>query len=496
MNTRRHPKHGLKNDYPKEYQAYRSMLARCKNPNHPSYERYGGRGILVCEEWQASFWAFFEHVGQCPDPEWSLDRIDNSLGYSPGNVRWASPEVQANNRRNRVKPPVDSPISHEPAKRGRPRKRRKAAPPAYLLHKGSGQAYVNYHGKERYLGTYGSPESRKRYQEFIGEWQQELDQVRANIRYIARPGCTVAELVAAHSEHAREHYRHADGTPTSEVRAFALSLRPLLGADYRDMPAAEFRPAHLKAIRERWIAAGHARKTVNQAAGRIRRLFRWAAGEELVSVDAVAALGFVADLGEGRTAAPDHEPVVPVPLRDLAATLRELDRTTPAVSAMIRLQYYCGARPGEVCRMRADEIDRGGLVAVGARRIQLPGGVWVFQPGQNKTGRAVYVLGCRARAILRGIEPSADGWMFPSRRRRGRPWSVSGYQHAIADAARAAGAGHWSPGQLRHNFLTRIDAAAGIQTAGHAVGHTSIDTTAIYVERNLREVAEVIGKMG
>ena len=69
------------------------------NPRHVAYLDYGGRGITICPEWAASFEAFLEHVGPKPSPEHSLDRLDNNLGYLPGNVRWASWLAQANNRR-------------------------------------------------------------------------------------------------------------------------------------------------------------------------------------------------------------------------------------------------------------------------------------------------------------------------------------------------------------------------------------------------------------
>lgn len=376
-----------------------------------------------------------------------------------------------------------------PARKGR---RRKGEPPAYLLHKSSGRAYVFLGGKEHYLGPYGSPESRRRYREIVKAWEQESERLRE--RFDAKPGCTILDLVAAHAEYARQHYRTPDGEPTSEQRSFVLSLRPLI-KEYAELPADEFRPAHLKQIREAWIDAGHARKTINQSIGRIRRLFSWAAGEELVAAETAGALRMVQDLAQGRTHAPDHDDVEPVPLRDLAAALRHC---SPQVEAMIRLQYLCGARPGEMCRMLAEEIDRDGIVHAKKRKIQLPGGVWVFQPSrfkQRHTGKIVaYVLGAKARAILTPL--LGEGPVFPSPRRRSHPWTVSGYQHAIADACLAAGCGHWSPGQLRHNFLSRLDAAAGIQLASYAVGHASIDTTAIYVERNLKAAAEAVSRLG
>lgn len=82
-------------------------MDRTTNPDYKGYHRYGGRGIVVCEQWAQSSVAFCEYcddvLGPRPDG-YQLDRIDNDGNYEPGNVRWATPKENSNNRDEWVHP--------------------------------------------------------------------------------------------------------------------------------------------------------------------------------------------------------------------------------------------------------------------------------------------------------------------------------------------------------------------------------------------------------
>jgi hypothetical protein len=81
------------------YHSWAGMKARCTNPNHSSFERYGGAGVLLCERW-LSFENFLADMGERP-PGTTLDRYPNQNGnYEPGNCRWATDEQQARNKGN------------------------------------------------------------------------------------------------------------------------------------------------------------------------------------------------------------------------------------------------------------------------------------------------------------------------------------------------------------------------------------------------------------
>ena len=85
-----------------EYEVWLALRDRCNNPNNKEYPNYGARGIKCHPDFD-DFPTFLAHVGKRPSKGLMIDRIDNELGYAPGNVRWATPTQQANNKRNNVR---------------------------------------------------------------------------------------------------------------------------------------------------------------------------------------------------------------------------------------------------------------------------------------------------------------------------------------------------------------------------------------------------------
>ncbi len=84
-----------------EYDAWRSMRNRCLNPQYKYFKNYGGRGITVCARW-SKYENFLKDMGRRPSPKHSLERRDNSRGYSPSNCYWAtSTEQNCNTRKTR-----------------------------------------------------------------------------------------------------------------------------------------------------------------------------------------------------------------------------------------------------------------------------------------------------------------------------------------------------------------------------------------------------------
>ena len=150
--------------------------------------------------------------------------------------------------------------------------------PSYRRHSTRDSAFVVIAGQRIYLpGRFGSEESKAEYRRLCAEW---IVQDRPSTPRPPMGQLTIVELMIQFWRHCERHYVK-NGEPTDEQAGIRLAIRPLREL-YGSTPAAAFGPLKLKAVREQMIAQGLARTTINQNIGRIRRMFRWGASEELV----------------------------------------------------------------------------------------------------------------------------------------------------------------------------------------------------------------------
>ena len=368
-------------------------------------------------------------------------------------------------------------------------------PPKYALHKPSGQARVRINGKDIYLGEYDSPESHDEYDRLLARhFLGKLD--------VARDALSISRLAIMYVAFARGYYLK-DGVPTSEIHAIQMALKPLVRIFGREK-IHTFGPRKLKIVREEMIRLDLARTTINQAIQRINRMLRWASENEYSDASVYQSCRTMTGLRRGRCEAREPAPVEPAPIADVEAV--ELFVSRP-VWSMIQLQLCTGMRPGEVCIIRACDID-------------VSGPVWEFKPQTHKTkhhGRQRLIfIGPRGQEILRPYLATTkdDEYIFrpesaekvrnelrraarkspmtPSQAKRkpkeapkrtpGKRYQRVSYTRAITRACKLAKVSEWSPNQLRHNAATELRKVHGLEGTRTVLGHSSTDMTQVYAE--------------
>lgn len=268
--------------------------------------------------------------------------------------------------------------------------------PSYRLHKASNRGVVTLGGRDYFLGHYGTPESRQRYDRLVREWLARGRQSPAP----APQDLTVVELIARYWAHAESHYRLPDGSEAGELDNIRRALRPLK-ALYGATPAIAFGPLSLRAVRQRMVELGWCRTAINRQTLRVKAVFRWAASNELLPASVYESLRTVEGLRAGRSDARESAPVKPVAESHAAAIL---DFLSPQVQAMVELQAITGMRSGEVISMRGCDIDT----------TAKP---WKYRPAAHKTAHhghdRVIDLGPQCRSIIEPfLKPDVNAYLF------------------------------------------------------------------------------------
>lgn len=410
--------------------------------------------------------------------------------------------------------------------------------PSYCLHRASGRAYCRIGRQPVYLGKHGSPESHAEYERVLAEW-------RAG-HAPTGPCRTVEELVNRFRVYADRHYRHADGTPKSELENYRKALRPVLRL-YGHTSVRDFGPRALKAIQRAlmdgsWMGEaerkaarkpGWSRGWINRTCNRIKTFVAWCESEELLPAGTAGAFRTVHPLPPDSPGVRDMPDVPPVPERDLALTIAEL---IPVPRAIVETLLLTGARPGELLQLRPCDINRTGRVEVARNYfVTLGSGLWAYQPAKHKTAyrghRRVILFGPKAQAILapyllgrdagaflfspaESVERSRDarrkrpirGRKPAPKRKPGVRYDTTALGHAIAKAVARAdrkdreaggpGVTPWHTYQLRHNAATRLVEQFGWEVARAVLGHRTLQMTATYAIENLHKVAEAMNKTG
>ena len=237
--------------------------------------------------------------------------------------------------------------------------------PSYRRHKQSGQAVVTLNGRDFYLGQWGTQESKQAYDRLVGEWQTngrrppEAGDPKANV--------TVNEPILAYWRFAGGYYQK-NGKPTTELTFIRESVQPLRQLYGRTI-ARDFGPLALKTCRHAMVEANLPRGVINNHSNRIKRIFKWAAENELVPSSVYHGLQAVAGLKRGRSEAREAEPIRPVPEEHIKAVVPFV---SARVRAMIHLQLLTGMRAREVRLMRGCDLDTSRWM-------------WIYRPESHKT---------------------------------------------------------------------------------------------------------------
>lgn len=329
--------------------------------------------------------------------------------------------------------------------------------PKLCKHKASGRGVVRIAGRDVYLGKYGTRECKAEYDRVIAQW---LAEGRPTTSTPEADAITVDELIAAWWPVLERRYSGPRSAATLVKHREALRvLHDLFGREL----ALDFGPKKLTKYRDALLGAGRlCRKETNRRVQMVRRLIEWGVSEELLPPEAAHALSCVKHLVRG-DGGRDSRKIKAVPWEDVEPILPHVSRE---VAALIRLQWHCGARSGELVGIRPADIDRSD-------------DVWRCVLERHKTEHhdreRVILFGPRAQEVLRPFldrvpMPDSDEPLFSPRaaeaersvaRRDARrsPLTPSQRKRKRKRAPRVAPGELYDPASYRRAIERGIDAA-------------------------------------
>lgn len=292
-------------------------------------------------------------------------------------------------------------------------------------------------------------------------------------------------LVQLYNHRNQEYYL----SPSKETKNIGYVIFAL--ADYyQDMLADDLTPLHLKHFREHIIEnCNLSRSVINRRISMIKRMYRWAVSEVLVSVHTYTALTTVEGLRRGRTKAREGRKVKAVPVSHIMALLPHISRMA---GQMMLLQLYTGMRSSEICQMRTVDIE-------------ITKGVWFYRPRRHKTEHHGHVktvlIGPRAQAIIKPYLDNDRPMLYLFLTRYNQPFDKDSYRHEFLHAFTKADKNkvkipYFTPHQIRHTAGTLIRKRFDLDAARVILGHRKMAMTDEYAELDLQKAKKVAKMIG
>ena len=397
---------------------------------------------------------------------------------------------------------------------------------SYRLHKASGQGCTTIRGIVYYFGPFKLETSKAKFRKLLAEYLS----TNLSPAFGTNPrDLTMAELTLAYLAHAETYY-----TVKSTYDNLERACKPVEEI-YADLPAKDFGVLQFRTCRDWWLNdPKRSRGYVNEHAGRLLRILKWAVGQGMIPPSIFEACKCVESLKAGRCTASEPKKVTCVPQNLVDATLPHL---TQVVCDMVRFQQLVGCRPGELCKITPSLVDRSEDVwqirlpkhktaylgkdrtlyvgpqaqAILCKYLLRAENAACFSPIESEKQRLEAKHDARVTPLNCGNKPGSNRVRTP-RRTPGTAFDTGSYAHSIKGACKRAFpapkelsdgakkqwqiAHAWAPNQLRHNAATTVRKKFGLEGAQVILGHSDIGISQVYAEIDASKAMSIARQIG